>query len=124
MSLRFLGAVLAPLLLCACVTSGAGSGGPGTVLDQTTLDERAAIAAENAYQAAATAAIAAHDAGAIDEAGWVRVQRADRHAYALLSAVRAAYSAGNAASYREALSNAWGAIGELTRLTADPGSTS
>lgn len=87
---------------------------PGTIaLDRTTLDERAAIAAENAYQAAGLAAIAARDAGLLDAADWKEVQRVDRQAYQLLLDVRRAYREGNGDGYTAALASVWSAIGRL-----------
>ncbi|WP_343518081.1 hypothetical protein [Sphingomonas sp.] len=86
---------------------------PNMVADRATLDERAAIGVELAYQAAAQVALAS---GA---AKTERVKAADRRAYAAVKAVRAAYSAGNASSYPTAAIAAHEAVAAL--LTAIKG---
>ncbi len=109
----------AAFCLCACTGLGAVSSlppNPGTVADQTTLDERGAIAVEIAYQAAAQATEALTDAGLIDGAAAVRVAEIDRKAFAAVQAARRAYDVGNAASYADAIREARAEIAALLRL--------
>jgi hypothetical protein len=83
-----------PMSLALASCNGIGTiPAPNTVADRTTLDERAAIAVELAYQAAAQLALAT------SAAKRENVKAADRRAYAAVKAVRAVYSAGNASSY-------------------------
>jgi hypothetical protein len=85
--------------------------------DRTTLDERAASAAELAYKAARTACELAVDLGTIKGATATRFRELNRQAYAALGKVRAAYRAGNARSYTAALDEAASLTGALLGLT-------
>lgn len=113
---RLMAAIAAPLLLAGCLGAGATIAPPSAVTSRTTLDERAAIAAENAYQAAAGAVLTARRAGLLSDATWAEVKRVDRVAHGRVRAVRAAYDAGNAGSYAEATERAWSAIRGLFGL--------
>lgn len=102
--------LLAPLALSACSTVPAVPPSPGSVADTTVLDERAAIAVESAYQAAGLALEVAVDAGLLRGENAARAAELEQRAYDAVQAVRAAYDAGNAATYAEALENARAAI--------------
>ena len=102
--------ILALALACgACTTIPA----PGTVANQTVLDERTALAVELAYKAARLATETATDAGLIRGATAATVARLDRAAYGAVGAVRSAYQAGNAADYLSALTQAQRAVQAL-----------
>ena len=110
---------LAVLCLGACAGLGAVPSlppNPATVADQTTLDERGAIAVEIAYQAAARATEALTDAGLIEGEAATRVAQIDRRAFAAVQTARRAYDAGNATSYADALREARAEIAALLRL--------
>ncbi len=81
--------------------------GPAVVANVTTLDESAALAAERAYQNIARLMLAT---GA---AKLQAVKDADRRAYAVVKAVRAAYDAGNASTYAAATKQAESVLGNL-----------
>lgn len=104
----------AAFALSAC----SGTGGltipaaPIVVADQTTLDERGAIAAEVAYKAFRSAAEFATDAGMIRGQAASRVAHLDNIAFAAVGAARAAYRAGNAESYEAAVKTALAAVGK------------
>jgi len=100
------------LLLAGCAGQLGGVASGGSTATQS-LDTRAVIGVELAYQAAAQFALAT---GA---AKTERVKAADRRAYAAVKAVRAAYSAGNASSYPTAAIAAHEAVAAL--LTAIKG---
>jgi hypothetical protein len=108
------------LLMTGCAGIGGIAAGippsPAAAADQTTLDERGAIAVEIAYQAAARAVEALTDAGLIEGAAATRVAEVDRKAFAAVQAARTAYDAGNSASYAEALAKARSEIAALLRL--------
>lgn len=106
-------AFLIPLALAGCTIGTPPVTAPAQIADRTTLDEQAALAVELAYQAAATAVLAT---GAEKRAD---VRAADQRAYAAVKAVRAAYDAGNAASYLAATVSARAAVASL--LTAIKG---
>lgn len=97
------------LALCLALASCTNPAlpGPSTVANATTLDERGALAAERAYQAIASLMLAT---GA---AKLPAVKDADRRAYAVVKAVRAAYDAGNATTYAAAVKQAEGILGNL-----------
>lgn len=110
------------LILAAALAlsvSGCGASGglnipaaPVEVADQTTLDERGAIAVEVAYKAFRTAAEFGTDAGMIRGETATRVARLDDLAFAAVGAARAAYRAGNSESYEEAVKTALAAVGK------------
>ena len=102
--------------LSACQGMSVEAGGPATVASKTALDEQLAIGAENAYQAAALAMIAADQAGLLKSADRAKLRQLDSEVYARLQLVRRAYDAGNAASYREAIDAAWPLIRQLFTL--------
>ncbi len=116
--------LLLPLIAAALLSGCAGLGGivsglpsgPSTVADQTTLDERGAIAVELAYQAANKAAEALTDAGLIEGADATRVAEIDRKAFAAVQAARRAYDTGNAATYADAIREARSEIATLLHL--------
>lgn len=103
-------ALLAPLALAGCATIAALPSSPDQAANATLLDERGAIAVETAYQAAGLALESAVDAGALTGADAVRAAELEQRAYDAVRAVRAAYDAGNAASYTAALANAREAV--------------
>lgn len=93
---------------CATIPSA-----PVEVADQTVLDEQGMIFAEAAYAAARLAVEAGADAGLVKGERADRLATADRAAYAALGKLRAAYRAGNAASYEAALIEAQTAISSM-----------
>ena len=99
---------LAPLTLAACDLNPPVS--PGQVARRTVLDEQAALGVELAYKAFRTALEVAVDAGVLRGERAAQVAALDNRAYAAVQAVRAAYRAGNAASYTQAVSDARAAI--------------
>lgn len=101
--------LLAPLTLAACTPGGLTSvpTTPAAVADQTVLDEKGAIAAETAYTIAARGAALAIRTGAVSDPAIIqRIGQLDRQAYSAVQATRAAYEAGNAASYKAAFDQA------------------
>jgi hypothetical protein len=86
---------------------------PGAVASATILDERVATGFELAYTAAARSAALARQAKLISDADWPKVKASDMRAYAALQAVRAAYRAGNAATFDAALAEARAAVSAL-----------
>lgn len=107
----------ASLLLSACAGPLAAvpamPGSPADMADRTTLDERAALSVEAAYAAARATAELAADAGWVNGDTASRLLAADERAYAAVQAVRAAYDAGNAASYSDLARQALPAIAGL-----------
>lgn len=103
---------LAALTACNLPDVGSVPASPGAVADKTSLDERAAFAAELAYEAFRTAAEVGVDAGLIKGERAVAIANIDSRAYQALMVARAAYEAGNAESYASALSNARAAIAD------------
>lgn len=118
--LRLLILSIIALLISGCAGIGGLAAGippsPVAAADQTTLDERGAIAVEIAYQAASRAVEALTDAGLIKGPTATRVAEVDRKAFAAVQAARTAYDASNAASYAEALREARSEIAALLRL--------
>lgn len=111
---KLLFAAVASLGLAACVpTIGNLPSTPATVANETLLDERAAIAVESAYAGARTVLEALVDAGMITGTSASRAAELDRQAYSAVQRVRAAYRAGNADSYAEAVNDARRAIAGL-----------
>lgn len=101
---------VASLSLSGCMGAlGALSGippAPAAVADQTRLDEQAALSIELAYQAAARLISVAVDAGLVRGDRATQIAAIDRRAYRAVLTARAAYDAGNAASYASALATA------------------
>lgn len=124
--------LLAPLALAAC-TAGQAVNTAGTVAattadavgvmspsdfaDKTMLDEQGMLACENFYKAARIAVETGVDAGLIKGEAAAKVAALDNQAYAALGAVRSAYRAGNAQSYKNALREAQAATANLLSLT-------
>lgn len=113
--------LLAPMLalsLSACAGLGAlmSPPPPATVANQTILDEQGAMSVELAYKAARTAMEVAVDAGLLNGEKATTAAAIDNRAYAAVTGVRAAYRAGNAASYQSALGEARTLVSEM--LTA------
>lgn len=110
-------AALAALCLSACA-GGGGLGGipaaPVEIADQTQLDETGARGVELAYKAFRTALELAVDYGVLKGPDAARAAKLDNDAYSLVNAARAAYSAGNARSYKEAVDAALAAVGSAT----------
>lgn len=112
-------ALAAPLALSGCATVGNLPEAPVEVADSTVLDEQSMLAIEVAYKAAGLAIEAAVDAGIIRGEAATRVASLDRGAYEAVLAVRAAYRAGNATSYANALTEARSAVSGLLDLAGD-----
>lgn len=108
----------AALALSACTTLPTVPPAPVVVADKTTLDESGALGVEVAYKAFRTAMEMAVDAGLLKGAAAERVKGLDNRAYALVGAARAAYRAGNALSYRQAVDEALAAITSATAAIA------
>lgn len=87
---------------------------PATAAARTTLDEKAAIAAESAYTAAALAGARLVQLGLVDRA---RFKQLDHQAWDAVQAERAAYAAGNAASFAEAITQIHAATTAIRDLT-------
>lgn len=98
------------LALAGCATLQPA---PSTIANATVLDEKAAIAVELTYQAAALSATTARRAGIIGDARWADVQAIDRRAYAAVLAVRAAYRTGNSTTYNAAFAEARNTLAAL-----------
>lgn len=112
--MRMILIALAAILLPACtMTAPQTLPPPVQVADMTIADEKAGLAIELAYQAAATAALTADRAGIVPDTMRPRIAAANRRAIAAVGAVRAAYDASNAASYAEALPKAREAVAAL-----------
>jgi len=103
--------IAAALALAGCSFSPPST--PSTVAQATVLDEKIAIGAELAYKAARLAAETGVDAGLIKGAKADRVADADNRALTAVQAVRAAYRAGNAASYSATAKEAQNAVSAM-----------
>jgi hypothetical protein len=90
---------------------------PAAVTNGTTLDEKLALGVEATYQAARTIVEAGVDSGVIHGATAAKVAQLDNDAYRAVLATRAAYDAGNAASYAAAAASATAAISQLLAIT-------
>ena len=88
-------------------------GSPSDLSNSTALDERAALGVELAYSAARTAVEIGVDAGLIKGETATRVANLDELAYQSVLGARAAYEAGQADSYAEALIRARDAVSRL-----------
>lgn len=103
----------AALALSACTTI---PGSPGTVANQTILDEQIGIGAEVSYKAARLATELAVDLGKLNGANATKAAELDRKAYAALGVMRQAYTTGNATSYAAAAAQAQSAVAELLTI--------
>ena len=103
-------AVAATLALVGCTPGLVSTPTPGQVADRTVLDERGAIAVESAYRAAGLALEMAVDTGLLRGQAARTAATYEQRAYTAVLAARAAYDAGNAATYPAALASARQAI--------------
>ena len=115
---RLILATCLALTLCGCGTMSALSGGPGTVAEQTKLDEQLGLSITLAYTAAAKAAGLAIEGAAasghpLSNATLDKIDSARRKAYALVTATRQAYEAGNSTSYLSAATQARAAVADF-----------
>jgi hypothetical protein len=121
-------ACLAALVLSGCTAATqAVTGGPVVVADQTKLDEQVGLSLTLAYTAAAKAAalaITLADASGhpLSSATVQKIGQLDQRAFAAVTAVRAAYLAGNGSNYLSAISGARAAVNDI--LAAIGGGTS
>lgn len=115
-------ACLAALSVAACGTLGQTiMGGPVVVANQTKLDEQVGLSLTLAYTAAARAAALAIETGVVkDKATIAYIGQLDQRAYGAVKAVRAAYLAGNSASYLAAISAARAAVTDLLNAIHGP----
>lgn len=113
------------LSISAMTTGCAGmlepSSSPRAVADETIVDEQSALAVELAYQAARTAAELAVDAGLVKGEQALELAEADRLAYEAVRGVRAAYEAGQANSYLEAVPRAREAVARVINIIRGEG---
>lgn len=107
---------LAALLVIAPITGCATLPEPGTVADQTTMDERGRIAFGLAYVTASRLGNPLSRVGIIDR---TRFRELDRRGYAALVRVRQAYAAGNATDYRLATAELQRIITEINSLVGE-----
>jgi hypothetical protein len=89
---------------------------PAALADRTTLDERAGLSVELAYQAANLAIRTANRAGLLAPSAKAKARALDDTAFAAVGKARAAYDAGNAASFKEADAAARNAVSDLLSL--------
>lgn len=101
------GSVAGPVLDASIPTK------PVDVADRTTLDERLATGATVSYTAASRLGTALASAGLIDKA---RFKALDNQGYTAVLAVKAAYDAGNAASYVAAIDRVNAAVAGINTL--------
>jgi hypothetical protein len=122
---------LASLALCACTALGAAStavglatgaadaagvAAPVTYANHTTIDEKAGISIELAYNTWYRLLELAIDTGFVKPANAARVAALDNKAYAATLVAQRAYLAGNATSFRAAEAEARAAIKEAMGL--------
>lgn len=88
---------------------------PVEVADKTKLDENGARGAEFSYRAFRTALELAVDYGVLKGPAAAKAAKLDNDAYSLVLAARAAYRAGNARNYKEAVDAALAAVGAATK---------
>lgn len=91
--------------------------GAVTPADRTLLDEKALAGVELAYRTARIAMETATDAGLITGGRAADVAILDQRAWSAVQAARAAYAAGNATSYREAIDRALVAVDAIAAAT-------
>jgi len=104
------------LALAGCTFPGSLPGSPAVLADQTELDEQAGLAVELAFQGATLAVTTAARADLIPADQRPRVSAAQQDAYDAVLRVRAAYDAGNAATYQPALIEARRLIANVLTL--------
>ncbi|WP_310534613.1 lipoprotein [Novosphingobium sp.] len=116
---RILLALVATLALAGCSFGSVASAPPppAELANRTVLDEQAALAVELAYKATRLAGETALDAGLIKGDTARRLADIDMRAYSAVLAVRAAYRAGNAETYTQALIQARAVIAEVVAAT-------
>lgn len=114
--------VPAALASASCAPGSIGSipAGPALVADQTLIDERAMIAAEQSYLAIGAVIEAAVATGLLKGQAAARVDRLDGMAMDAIVAMRTAYDTGNAASFAQALARAKATIEQIRVLTGAP----
>jgi hypothetical protein len=113
---RHLSIALLCLGLAACGPLNSLPPAPAALADKTLLDEQSALSVELAYQAEALTLRTALRSGLLTGDAATRAAALDNRAYAAVTAVRAAYDAGNASGYAEALLNARQAIAATLTL--------
>lgn len=120
--LGLIAACICALGLTACGTlgtiTGAVTGGPVAIADQSKLDEQVGLSLTLAYTAAAKAAglaiqVAAAAGHPFSAATVQRIGQLDTRAYNAVTAVRAAYLAGNSTNYLSAISTARSAVSDI-----------
>jgi hypothetical protein len=91
---------------------------PASIADKTRLDEQGPLALTLAYRVANRLGVVALRTGIAKGAKGERIKALDRDAFAWVERARAAYLAGNAASYAEAALRARSIIAEITQLAS------
>lgn len=104
------------VLMIGCASLPSIPSGPAPIANKVVLDEKAAIAVELAYQAAALSLRTGLQTGIIKGEAAANAAKADRAAYAALIALRAIYEAGNAHEYPAALTKAREAVSALVSI--------
>jgi hypothetical protein len=111
---------MASLTMSACSpalsVASALPASPQAAADATIIDEQAMLSVELAYQASATALLVSLKSGLITGDRAAKAASLDQIAYATVLAVRAAYDAGNATSYTEAIPKAYAAIAQTLKI--------
>lgn len=103
---------LAPLALATSGCALLNAPGPGTVADQTIVDERAALGVETIYSGWRAFVETGVDLGLIKGDMAARMQDYDTRIYAYVRVARQAYDTGNTASYNEAVAAATNLVAE------------
>lgn len=122
-----LGAVMAlalsPAAGCAQVSTAIGKAVPAVATSITkgsTIDEKALIGAESAYNITAQAYLAAHRAGLIAPPVKAQIKPKLQVAKRALNAARAAYDAGDATSLAEQIGAVQRLVGEARAMIPTP----
>lgn len=114
-------AALAALSGCVpalATVGGIASGGPRLAAERTVIDEQAAMGAELAYASATMLGRPLAMVGLIDRE---RFKALDNAAFAALGRVRAAYDAGNAASFKAGFAELKAAVKDINALAGENG---
>ena len=116
------------MAVAACSTIASIPPSPAAVADSVKLDEQIGLSLTLAYTASAKAAgLAITTAAALGKpfapATVKRIGELDTIAFAAVTAVRAAYKAGNATSYLAAISKARSAIADFLSAVRGPGAS-